>query len=63
MKELGKKMEVPENELHQQDVHKPNIEALLDFVNSQSDPRRFAKLLLVFCKPTPKDFTNGQKKV
>lgn len=62
MKELGKKTEVQENELHQQNVHRPNIEALLDFVNSQSDPRRFTKLLFVFCKPTSKNFSDGQKK-
>lgn len=44
-------------ELQRQDaLHNPNIATLLNFVNSQPDPRRFTKLLIVLCKPTLNNF-------
>lgn len=47
----------------QEAVHRPNIEKLAAYINTQDEPERFAKLLLAFCKPSANDIGHGQKKV
>ena len=40
---------------------RPNTERLAAFINSQTDPKRFANLLFAFCKPSTKSIPDRQK--